>query len=190
MFLLILWLRLPMPSGLIMVFGLMRSLTTIMNRLNGDPTRFAFDLAQPGNIINAADLSVPGNLALVGGSVINTGSLRGSNIAIAAVRGDRSIRITYPGNLVSIEVEPPRDSQGNPQPINPLDLPKLLTEGGSSLNTGLSVVNGQVQITDTNNSFPQRAEHSPPQATYSPDKAVSLSITPEFATPSRFEQRK
>ena len=118
-------------------------------RLNGNPTQFAFDLAQPGNIINAANLSVPGNLALVGGTVINTGSLMGSNIAITAVPGNRSVRIHYPGNLVSIEVEPPRDSQGNPQLISPLDLPQLLTEGGNSLNTGLSVVNGQVQITDT-----------------------------------------
>ncbi|MGK7955630.1 MAG: filamentous hemagglutinin N-terminal domain-containing protein, partial [Crocosphaera sp.] len=46
--------------------------------LTGDPSQFAFDLAQSGNIINTGNLSVVEghNLTLIGETIINTGTLK------------------------------------------------------------------------------------------------------------------
>jgi filamentous hemagglutinin family protein len=45
--------------------------------LIGTPSIFAFDLSQPGSIINAGNLAVLGgqNLTLLGGSIVSTGQL-------------------------------------------------------------------------------------------------------------------
>ncbi|NEO99804.1 MAG: CHAT domain-containing protein [Symploca sp. SIO2E9] len=124
--------------------------------LVGNPSNFAFDLVQPGSIINAGDLTVTtgANLNLVAGNVINTGTLTapGGNITMAAVPGKSTIRISQPGSLLSLEIEPPRDSQGNILAITPLDLPVLLTEGGE---TGLSVTaTGEVQLNESGTVIP------------------------------------
>jgi len=98
--------------------------------LIGTPSSFAFDLAQSGSIINAGDLAVaPGqDLNLIGSSVISTGQLSapGGNITVAAVPGEKVVRITQEGHLLSLELEPPRDINGQVLPITPLDLPALL----------------------------------------------------------------
>ena len=132
------------------------------DNLNGNPGILAFDLAQPGVIINAGNLGVRTgqDLTLVGGNVINTGQLTAAegNITIAAVPGENLVRISQPGNLLSLEIEPPRNSQGQILPITPLDLPTLLTVGAGSVETSLSVAeNRQVQMANSGTSVPTEA---------------------------------
>src|SRR5919199_228112 len=111
--------------------------------LIGTPSQFAFDLSQPGSIINAGNLAVRQrrNLTLLGGSAINTGQLKApsGNITIAAVPGESLVRISQTGHLLSLEMEPPRTANGQMLPITPLDLPTLLTGAARSVETGLSV---------------------------------------------------
>ncbi|NEP13893.1 MAG: CHAT domain-containing protein [Symploca sp. SIO2C1] len=130
--------------------------------LVGTPSEFAFDVSQPGNIINAGSLGVqPGqNLSLVGGNVINTGAITaaGGNISIAAVPGENLVKITQAGHLLSLEIEPPRDSGGQMIGMNPLDLPALLTGPLQGVETGLSLTSsGEVQLTDSGTIIPQDA---------------------------------
>ncbi|MGK7929413.1 MAG: filamentous hemagglutinin N-terminal domain-containing protein, partial [Spirulina sp.] len=117
--------------------------------LNGDPNQFAFDLAQPGAIVNAGNLAVNAgqNLTLLGGTVVNTGNLtaEGGNIAIAAVPGTSLIKISYPDNVLSLEVDPPRDFQGNIIPFDAFDLPELLTGASLEVETNLAVVGQKVE---------------------------------------------
>ncbi len=130
--------------------------------LIGTPSEFAFDLSQPGTIINAASLAVqPGqNLTLVGGNVINTGEITaaGGNISIAAIPGENLVRITQTGHLLSLEIEPPRDSSGQILGINPVELPALLTGPLQGVETGLSLTpSGEVQLTNAATIIPQDA---------------------------------
>ncbi|MGK7928586.1 MAG: CHAT domain-containing protein [Spirulina sp.] len=71
------------------------------------------------------------------GTVINTGTLAtaGGNILISAVPGKSTIRISQPGKLLSLEFDPPRDSQGKILPFKAIDLPKLLTGKDTGLAT-------------------------------------------------------
>ncbi|OLT59707.1 CHAT domain-containing protein [Moorena bouillonii] len=128
--------------------------------LIGEPTSFAFDLAQPGSIINAGNLAVEDNqtIALIGGSVINTAEeLRapGGKIIIAAVPGESLINISQPGNLLSLEIDPPRTLDGQPLIITALDIPELLTGQAQGVETKLSAnSNGTVQLTDSGTTVP------------------------------------
>ncbi|MGD2182690.1 CHAT domain-containing protein [Lusitaniella coriacea] len=109
--------------------------------LIGNPTQFAFDFSQPGAIINAGDLSVASgkNVTLLGGIAINTGIIttNSGKITVAAVPGTRLIRISQPGSLLSLEIEPPRNTNGQILPFTALDLPQLLA--GVNVNTGLTL---------------------------------------------------
>ncbi|MGD2181321.1 CHAT domain-containing protein [Lusitaniella coriacea] len=127
--------------------------------LIGTPSQFAFDFAQPGAIINAGNLSVDSgkNLTLLGGTIINTGSLSttSGNILITAVKGSSLVRISQPGSLLSLEIEPPRDNNGNLTPFNALDLPALLTNSAPTVDTGLSVnPDNTVQLNSSNATIP------------------------------------
>jgi len=120
--------------------------------LSGTPSSFAFSISQPGSIINAGNLAtaVGENLTLLGGNVINTGTLSapGGNVTIAAVPGENLVRIAQPGNLLSLEVESPKTAEGQILPITPLDLPTLLTGSAGKVETGLRVnPDGTVQLT-------------------------------------------
>ncbi|MBP0017400.1 MAG: CHAT domain-containing protein [Cyanobacteria bacterium SBLK] len=110
----------------------------------GDPTGFAFDRQQPGAIVNAGNLAVTSgqNLTLIGGSVLNTGTLTasGGTLTVAAVPGEKWVRISQPGNLLSLEVPPEALENG----ITALDLPELLTG---------SPVQAATQITATENAI-------------------------------------
>lgn len=116
--------------------------------LIGTPSIFAFDLSQPGSIINAGNLAVqPGqNLMLLGGSVVSTGQLTasGGNITVAAVPGNSLVRISQPGHLLSLEIEA---STGQSLSFNPLDLPTLLTGSGGNVQ---GVENGDVVVRNIN----------------------------------------
>ncbi|MGP1383859.1 MAG: two-partner secretion domain-containing protein [Thainema sp.] len=108
--------------------------------LVGSPTDFAFSTAQPGSIVNQANLSVnPGeSLSLIAGNVVNVGQLEApaGQIAIASVQGGERVRISQDGMLLSLEVSAlDAGSSGglNPLPFQPLDLPSLLTGTGTQL---------------------------------------------------------
>ncbi|MBW4495389.1 MAG: CHAT domain-containing protein [Oscillatoria princeps RMCB-10] len=78
--------------------------------LVGTPSAFSFALPQPGAIVNEGNLTLTSgnNLTLLGGTVINTGTLTspGGNITIAAVPGDSAVRISQEGHLLSLDIEP------------------------------------------------------------------------------------
>ena len=113
------------------------------------PNRFAFSGDKPGVIINEGDLSAA-NLNLIGGTVVNVGSLNASgNITAAAVPGGNTVRISQRGAILGLEVTATELQQG----INPLDIPALLTtpvEGVTKVNHGDTVVAGSV-VADTVN---------------------------------------
>ncbi|MEQ9486587.1 CHAT domain-containing protein [Coleofasciculus sp. F4-SAH-05] len=124
-------------------------------QLVGNPNQFAFDVSPGGSIVNAGNLAVsPGqDLTLLGGSVINTGQLTasGGQITVAAVSGSNLVRISQEGQLLSLEVELPRDDQELLQPFTPLDLATLLTGTGENGETGVDVTTeGEVQLANSN----------------------------------------
>ena len=132
--------------------------------LVGNPTSFAFTLAQPGVLVNAGDLAVqPGSaLGLLGGLVLNTGTLSAPDgtITLAAVPGENLVRLSQPGSLLSLDFEPiqPGDALPNPTSITPALLPTLLTGGNLDGATGLTVnPDGSVALTGSDVTIPQQA---------------------------------
>ncbi|OCQ92476.1 hypothetical protein BCD67_07430, partial [Oscillatoriales cyanobacterium USR001] len=124
--------------------------------LVGNPSAFYFPL-QPGSIINAGNLAVsPGeNISLIGGNVINTGSISapGGNINIAAIPGKNLIRISQEGHLLNLEIGSHFWDRENG--VKPANISELLT--GSQLNnaTGLAVLgDGSVELTATGITVP------------------------------------
>jgi len=122
--------------------------------LVGNPNSFRFETLQPGSIINAGNLAVPAaaNLSLIGGTVLSTGTLTTpeGNITIASVPGTSRLQINQAGQILSLQIEPPTNSQGNPIPITPQMLPQLLTGNGVDTNSDVTVTpEGQVQLTNS-----------------------------------------
>jgi len=121
--------------------------------LVGNPNAFEFATLQPGSIVNAGNLSVSEGqtLSLVGGNVINTGTMEatGGTITIAAVPGTSRLRLTQTGQVLSLEV-----STNNPNAITPLLLPELLT--GSNEETGLTVNEDNTAQTAAGTVIPQQ----------------------------------
>ncbi|MGB7439681.1 MAG: filamentous hemagglutinin N-terminal domain-containing protein [Coleofasciculaceae cyanobacterium] len=107
--------------------------------LIGNPNSFAFSLSEPGTILNAGELAVGSgeNLSLLAGKVINTGTLSapGGNITIAAVPGQKLVRISQTGMVLSLEIEPiAQVGDESPSPvagITPTNLPGLLSAAGN-----------------------------------------------------------
>ncbi len=139
---------------------------TDYRRLNGLPAAFAFSLIQPGSIVNAGNLAVGEGqaLSLVGGVVINTGSLTAprGQITIAAVPGQNLVRLTQPGSLLSLEFQPfasPTSSLSPPSSISSAPtLPQLLTGGNLTSATGVTVnADGTVQLTGSGITLPTSA---------------------------------
>ncbi|MGQ4645929.1 CHAT domain-containing protein [Lyngbya aestuarii] len=154
--------------------------------LNGTPSNFAFNLSQPGSIINAGNLATAAeqNLTLLGGNVINTGKLSapGGNITIAAVPGENLVRIAQPGNLLSLEIESPKTAQGQILPITPLDLPNLLTGSAGKVETGLKVnPNGTVQLTNSGTTIPTEAGTTIVSGTLDASNTSPLTTTPSVS---------
>ncbi|MBK1989145.1 filamentous hemagglutinin N-terminal domain-containing protein, partial [Sphaerospermopsis aphanizomenoides BCCUSP55] len=113
--------------------------------LVGTPNGFSFSATQPGSIVNFGNLAVGDgkNLNLLGGTVLSTGNLSapGGNIIVASVPGETLLRISQPGHLLSLEVEPP--SGTSPTPATLLDL--LTGNIGSA--DGVTINDGQVELT-------------------------------------------
>ena len=111
--------------------------------LTGKPQAFAFLNQQPGVIVNEGNLTLPPqqHLTLLGGTVVNTGSLRtaGGEITLAAIPGERIVRIEQSNQLLSLEISE-RALQGladqssvtlsSETGLSPLHLPALLTRSG------------------------------------------------------------
>ncbi|WP_017718435.1 CHAT domain-containing protein [Kamptonema formosum] len=110
------------------------------NILVGTPSAFNFARSQPGAIVNEGNLSLTsGNsLTLLGGTVINTGTLTspGGNITIAGVPGESAVRLSQEGHLLSLDIEAVALGGGtggtpvlrhNNEKLTPLSLPQLLT---------------------------------------------------------------
>jgi len=125
------------------------------------PSAFAFSVNQPGAIVNAGQLAVGQgqNLNLLGGTVVNTGTLQaaGGQITIAAVPGGNTLRLSQPGHLLSLEIQPIATAQGQPQnwtlPI--ASLPQMLTGGSGGNATGLTVnSNSQLVLTGSGITIP------------------------------------
>ena len=110
--------------------------------LFGNPNSFVFGLTQPGAIVNGGTLEVTSgqNIDLIGGTVISTGTVTApnGNINIAAVPGSSMVRISQPGNLLSLEV--PISGTTN---FTPVSLPRLLT--GSDV-PGVTVAGNNVTL--------------------------------------------
>ena len=130
------------------------SSSTNYNVLVGSPNQFVFT-GNEGAIVNAANLSVnPGqDLALIGNSVINTGSLSapGGEILLLAVPNAETVRLSQPGMLLSLEIEPTATgfiTANSATTIDPLSLPQLLTQSDIGNATGLAVTpEGQILLT-------------------------------------------
>lgn len=127
--------------------------------LNGSPTAFDFDTDNPGTIINAGDLTVSenANLNLIGGTVVNTGNISasGGDINLVSVPGSSRLQLSQDGTILRLEIDPPRNADGDPLGFRPLDLPALLTGPAASLNTNLSVTaSGEVQLTASQITLP------------------------------------
>jgi len=142
------------------------------NVLVGTPNQFAFTTPQPGSLINAGMLSVASgeNLTLLGGTVINTGTLSApaGTLTVAAVPGERIVRISQEGMLLSLEVEPLGDpenqrtipgSQGiERETLKAIDLPALLTDANRHHATGVSIdASGTLHLTGAGLSLPPAA---------------------------------
>ncbi|WP_143171214.1 tetratricopeptide repeat protein [[Phormidium ambiguum] IAM M-71] len=121
--------------------------------LVGNPNAFAFATLQPGAIINSGNISVNlgENLTLIGGTVVNTGTLSapGGQITISSIPGESLVRISQAGMVLSLEVQPLATTGNLPQnwtlPIT--ELPRLLTGNGATHATGITVSNdGIVQL--------------------------------------------
>ena len=132
--------------------------------LVGTPSQFAFDGALEGAtggaIVNAGTLDVNAGSAitLLGGQTANTGQITvpDGQATLAAIPGASSVRISQPGHLLSLEIEPPRTPTGELGAIHAHDLPQLLT--GSTLDTGLTVTaDDQIQVTATGITLPNHA---------------------------------
>ena len=105
------------------------------NILVGTPSAFNFAGVQPGAIVNEGNLTLTSgsSLTLLGGTVINTGTLTspGGNITIAGVPGESAVRLSQEGHVLSLEIEPAAlgGSEGTAvlQEMTPVSLPQLLT---------------------------------------------------------------
>ncbi|MEA5602555.1 CHAT domain-containing protein [Nostoc sp. UHCC 0252] len=127
------------------------------NALVGNPNGFAFSMNQAGAIANAGNLAVGTgqNLTLLGGNVVNTGQISapGGQISVTSVPGQNWVRLSQPGNLLSLEIQPLASSRTQPNnwTIPIASIPELLTVG----NTGLTAnSDGTVKLTESNVTIP------------------------------------
>jgi filamentous hemagglutinin family protein len=118
--------------------------------LTANPTSFGFS-GLSGPIVNAGNLSVnPGkSIALVGGTVVNTGTISapGGNITIAAIPGEKLVRIGQDGTILSLDLPTIDKTLINAPIATPLSLPALLTGGTIPSAMGVVVEDGVVKLT-------------------------------------------
>jgi filamentous hemagglutinin family protein len=121
--------------------------------LVGTPTELQFGTTEASVIVNAGNLGVESghHLALVGGSVVNTGTLSApeGQITIAAIPGTHRVRIGQGGSLLRLELELDQDPANQvPSGFRGLDLPSLLTLGIGAQTGLVLAADGTVQVAD------------------------------------------
>ena len=114
------------------------------SNLVGNSSGYRFNVSKPGVIINEGNLNLKpeNNLTLLGGTVINTGQLStpGGNVNITAVEGNSTLKISQPGNLLSLEISSTVENRENISSFLPvLLLPELLTGGEINHATSVSI---------------------------------------------------
>ncbi|MGI0493230.1 CHAT domain-containing protein [Alkalinema pantanalense CENA528] len=124
--------------------------------LLGQPIDFQFSSLQPGSIINTGNLTVNAgqSLALLGGTVVNIGTLTAPNgkITIASTLGNQTLRIQPDGSLLGLEIPLSDRTHLNNSTIAAKSLPELLTGGEVAAATGLTVENGLLKLTQNSTS--------------------------------------
>ena len=129
--------------------------------LVGNPNSFAFASQPSGIIMNAGHLETPTreNLMLVAGSTVNAGTLKspGGNIKIVAVPGEKLVRLSQEGHLLSLEIHPLSGSTVNnlqPWTLPIASLPKLIA-GGTLSHATKAMVNkkGQIVLSGSGNNI-------------------------------------
>ncbi|MEP0854961.1 filamentous hemagglutinin N-terminal domain-containing protein [Trichocoleus sp. DQ-U1] len=120
--------------------------------LTGMPSSYSFNTAQPSAIVNSGELAVKEgqNLTLLGGTVVSQGTLSAPSgkLIVAAVPGQNTVRISQPGQLLSLEIQPisPDASQSSTATVS--SLPQLLTGSKAGNATGLTTNSkGEVELT-------------------------------------------
>ncbi|NJM77497.1 MAG: filamentous hemagglutinin N-terminal domain-containing protein [Acaryochloridaceae cyanobacterium RU_4_10] len=118
--------------------------------LTGNPNSFGF-VGASGSLINAGNLAVnPGQqISLIGGTVINTGTIEapGGTITVAAVPGEKLVRIGQAGTVLSLDLPTSDKTLINAPSATPLSLPELLTGGTIPPAMGVVVEDGVVKLT-------------------------------------------
>ncbi|MEL7039559.1 MAG: filamentous hemagglutinin N-terminal domain-containing protein, partial [Cyanobacteria bacterium J06592_8] len=129
--------------------------------LVGNPTGFAFTMTDPGSVVNLGTLAVERgrNLTLLGGTVINAGQLSApeGQVLITSVPGENFVRISQPGQLLSLEIQPilSASSQPNGWSVPITTLPDLLTTGNSGYEITATVnPDGSVDLTVSDTTVP------------------------------------
>lgn len=126
--------------------------------LAGSPTSLMFDRQTPSTILNAADLEVPnGNLWMVGGSVISTGSIETPNgtITLASIPGENKVKLSSEGMILSLVLDAVPVEAGENSEVTGLkvtDIPRYLT-GGEEITsvTGIAYdTDGNPQVVGSN----------------------------------------
>ncbi|MGA1264430.1 MAG: CHAT domain-containing protein [Prochlorothrix sp.] len=128
--------------------------------LSGSPQSLLFNaLGTQGTVFNGGNLAVhPGaSLTLVGGAVVNTGTLAapGGTITLLAVGEPGTVQLSQAGFVLSLQVQNPDLATAlapdrTPSSFNPLQLPQLLTGGFLDHATDLVISpEGRVFLQDT-----------------------------------------
>ncbi len=145
-------------------FGMNTSASDLKN-LTGNPNAFAFTspttaLTQSqtaGVIVNQGNLNVSQgkSITLVGGIVINTGTIESPNgkINIVAVPNGKYVRITPEGGVLSFDLPIATQQElGSTNPITGVDLPKLLAGSGivAPTQAGTAIATGNLTAANIN----------------------------------------
>lgn len=119
-----------------------------------------------GGVVNAGNLVLANesaSITLLGGTVINTGTISapGGAITLAAVPGENIVRLSQNNSLLSLELAAVESASSAgletiaAPDFSPLDLPTLLTHVEQRHATGLSIEdNGSVRLTNTDTTIP------------------------------------
>ena len=129
--------------------------------LTNTPNQFAFTSANPGAIVNTGNLKLSANqsLNLIGGTVINTGTIAtsGGNITIAAIEGGKAVQITPGNSLLSYVLPIEALNAINPAIGNPVSLPELLTGSPLDSASGVEIKNGVVTLIKSQTKIPKQS---------------------------------
>jgi filamentous hemagglutinin family protein len=129
--------RLDFANGVFSALG-----TNDYATLTGEPTGWQIQPDNQGFILNAATLTVPGELGAIAPLILNTGTLNAAHVTLAAVRPGAYLRLSHPGSLLSLELTAPVDLAT----LRPVDLPAHLTGPWDGFDTrgGDAIVAGQI----------------------------------------------